>query len=410
MQQKEGVLMSLTVRDILEIDGLNEIEVIAGHLGLVKYVESVSVMDTIDISKWLKGKEILLVCGVIKNKPDICNTIVKDLAKKNISAIGCKFNTCFKHIPIEMLKQAEEYKIPLLNIPQRFSWTDIMIPIYNAIIENKTKILQEHNFLCDLLCGNMQQKEQIIKKMRFFNLEFSLEYLVVVCNIKRTLLLNEDISYETNLKDIFNDIESDIDNVFLNTIYFRNCNCHVSLIPVTERKKVINSIKYKYANIIDKYFHKNLGLLFFIGISSNYKVENIYKGYNEANIAIKLGLEIENASFIADFTQLWLYRLLLATENSNEIQESLVNTIKPLIIYDNENNTKYLSTLETYLEHGTKKAAEILFIHTNTLRYRLNKIEQIINKSLSNYDDKLELQICLKILKINNSNFAVKKI
>ncbi len=47
--------------------------------------------------------------------------------------------------------------------------------------------------------------------------------------------------------------------------------------------------------------------------------------------------------------------------------------------YDSKKNTRYLSTLETYLDHQTRpnQAAKNLFIHRNTLYQRLQKISDL---------------------------------
>ncbi len=67
--------------------------------------------------------------------------------------------------------------------------------------------------------------------------------------------------------------------------------------------------------------------------------------------------------------------------------------------YHSENGGNLLETLEAYLENGcnAKLTARKLFIHYNTMLYRLEKIQQILGMELENTDNRLQLQVALKL-------------
>ena len=58
-------------------------------------------------------------------------------------------------------------------------------------------------------------------------------------------------------------------------------------------------------------------------------------------------------------------------------------------------------TLEAYLMHdcNANATAESLFIHRNTMRYRLDKIRHILDIDLSELSECLELKLAFAILK-----------
>jgi DNA-binding PucR family transcriptional regulator len=70
--------------------------------------------------------------------------------------------------------------------------------------------------------------------------------------------------------------------------------------------------------------------------------------------------------------------------------------------YDRQNATELLLTLEKYLlnNRSISKAADELFIHRNTINYRLNKIEKITNISLNDMSDHLHLLLSCIVLRI----------
>lgn len=69
--------------------------------------------------------------------------------------------------------------------------------------------------------------------------------------------------------------------------------------------------------------------------------------------------------------------------------------------YDQENGTELLLTLETYLLHykSLKSAAEALYIHRNTMTYRLGCIEKIASISLDDPRERLHLLLSCIVLR-----------
>lgn len=397
--------MTINVRELLEIKELNSIKIVAGHSGLEKPIEYVNVMDTVNITNWLKGKELLLVCGVFKSEPNICKNIIKNVAKKNVSAIGTKFKTCFGSIPVEMIEQSNKYSIPLLDIPSEFSWTDIMAPVYNAIINKKTKLMERYDFLYDLIYGNITSRELIINKARNYNWNFCPNFFIIIYSVfkqKQTAEKNIDEStYTKNKLNIMDNIEYLTINYFSNCISFKKGHSIIALLPENIPNNV-NNVKKLITEILSKANYDDNSIGISAGISRIYPIENIYIAYNEAQTAIELSSIIKGKDCVIDFNELGLYRILMSRKNDKDTRDFYSKTIEPLVLYDKENCTQYVHALEAFLEHGTKQGAEMLYIHPNTLRYRLKKIEEITGKSLDNYDDQLDLQIGLKLEKLLN--------
>jgi len=75
-----------------------------------------------------------------------------------------------------------------------------------------------------------------------------------------------------------------------------------------------------------------------------------------------------------------------------------------LIEYDKDKQSDYVKTLDIYLQNemNATRTAEALYLHRSSLLKRLNKIEKQFGIDLSDSDNRLHLQICLKLLKIFN--------
>jgi purine catabolism regulator len=103
------------------------------------------------------------------------------------------------------------------------------------------------------------------------------------------------------------------------------------------------------------------------------------------------------------YPDLSVYRLLFQLEHSPEIISFQEETLGPLLIH--EGAGELIHTLETYYEYNgnLSQAAEALFIHRNTLIYRLERIESITNLDLDNPEERLAMQLALRIYRMQGS-------
>ncbi|SNS07320.1 purine catabolism regulatory protein [Anaerovirgula multivorans] len=135
-----------------------------------------------------------------------------------------------------------------------------------------------------------------------------------------------------------------------------------------------------------------------VGISNVYKrIKNIEKMYNEAYLAALFS----NHDSIY-FNSLDTIKLLYPLKDDNEVHEYYNRTIRKLEKYDEDQGTNLLETVECYLRYNfnRKIAASKLFIHVETLRYRLNRIEEITGYSLNDTEGIFALQMGLKLKKL----------
>nr|WP_237449182.1 MULTISPECIES: helix-turn-helix domain-containing protein [unclassified Paenibacillus] len=86
----------------------------------------------------------------------------------------------------------------------------------------------------------------------------------------------------------------------------------------------------------------------------------------------------------------------------NDLADFCHPVIQKLIAYDNAHKTSLLPTLEAYLQYVDTPniAAKTLFIHRNTLFYRINRIRELFEIDLSDGDIRLKLQMTLHFLKL----------
>lgn len=100
--------------------------------------------------------------------------------------------------------------------------------------------------------------------------------------------------------------------------------------------------------------------------------------------------------------ELEVERLLLA--NSNDVLGDFVmSRIGPLVEHDLAHGTDYCATLEAYLGTGNAAhAARDLFVHYNTMKHRLARIESLLMCDLAHPRTRLELMLALHTRRLDS--------
>ncbi|WP_088189663.1 helix-turn-helix domain-containing protein [Desulfosporosinus sp. FKA] len=135
-------------------------------------------------------------------------------------------------------------------------------------------------------------------------------------------------------------------------------------------------------------------------------IDYIYKVYQEAKIALELG-HIFGLDFPCYFAEMGILKFVF-TQPAYELQEFSQRVIGDLFVYDRENGTELIHTLVTYFDARLQipECARLLFIHENTLRNRLRKIEQISGLDLHRIEHLTNLYVAWQIVKIGEQQFS----
>lgn len=119
--------------------------------------------------------------------------------------------------------------------------------------------------------------------------------------------------------------------------------------------------------------------------------------YREARQAMSMAQRLGESQPLY-FGELKVYRLLFLLEHHPELATFCQDIIGSLIEYDRAQGTDLLDTLTAYFAHkgNISQTAEALFIHRNTLLYRMERIREISGLDLDNPETRLSLELALR--------------
>ncbi|MDV6378714.1 helix-turn-helix domain-containing protein [Sporosarcina sp. GW1-11] len=141
----------------------------------------------------------------------------------------------------------------------------------------------------------------------------------------------------------------------------------------------------------------------YAGIGQVYAgLPQIRTSYLEAQTVIQTAQFLGNPSLVPfEYRELGVLRYLKTIAASNHDMNYVNKDLQKLQRKDRESQTELLRTLEVYLTTNCriKAAAEQLFIHTNTLKYRLKQITEMTSINFGDFSANCQLFIDLQLLK-----------
>jgi purine catabolism regulator len=128
-------------------------------------------------------------------------------------------------------------------------------------------------------------------------------------------------------------------------------------------------------------------------------LDGLRRSFSQAREALALVKGLFDGDRVLSFGKMTLYHLLGRLQACEELGDFYDQTLAALVNYDRGHDTQLVDTLEAFFaQHGNvSQTAERLFLHRNSLLYRLERIADITGLDLDDADDRFSLQLALKL-------------
>lgn len=270
----------------------------------------------------------------------------------------------------------------------------------NVYEENRNK------FICGILNRKINESEINENRLNEFKLDIEAEYFCIAIDLKNKASTspNSENGYVDNNKRISKLLSTEIKKCLKkDTIIVVEDKTLIVLYP-TETKEGVskNAANYIVKDILEcssKFFTNYIATL---GVSSSCSpIMKVNIPFIEAMQALKLGNKIFGSGSITHYDDLSMYRILLEMDDISRINKSMA-FIKKIEEYDQNNNTELMNTLEVYYgsNFSLKETAYKLFLHYNSISYRLKKISELTNVDITTSDGMFTLIVGMKLKKL----------
>lgn len=142
-----------------------------------------------------------------------------------------------------------------------------------------------------------------------------------------------------------------------------------------------------------------------IGVSLPFtEIETLRSHFQEALDAFETGEMLDPSNRIFTFEDYGIYVMFRTVSDREDLSRYLHPALPKLAMYDTESGTNLETTLHTYLRYScnTTDTAKALFLHRNSVIYRLRRIEELCDIDLDDTDTRFRLRLSYAISNVIN--------
>ncbi|MFI0483216.1 PucR family transcriptional regulator [Actinomadura sp. 9N215] len=136
-----------------------------------------------------------------------------------------------------------------------------------------------------------------------------------------------------------------------------------------------------------------------LGVSDTARVPDLRGIVEEARQARRLAATRNSPVCVVRHDELATHVLLLASVPDDVRQLFKVRLLDPLHAYDKVHGADLVRTLETFLQYSGSwtRTAEELHLHVNSVRYRIQRVQDLTGRDLSRLEDQVDFFLALRL-------------
>ncbi|MTW87473.1 hypothetical protein F3157_17735 [Virgibacillus dakarensis] len=267
---------------------------------------------------------------------------------------------------------------------------------------NENSRLLKNNFFADLIELRIRSEKEIVSRANYYGLKSDMESICIVCAIDAEGENYESLQlYKKNVVELHNSIydqlEDELMNAEMDATLFTKEKYFVIILQFPEYTEIEMSKVREFIETAQYNIQEGFTISF--GISNQIQqLTDIPTAYQEAVESIKSGYNSRNRGFI-NFYKTKEVKELLNTITRKDLRGLYENTLKKLAYPKTKDDLELVKTIEVYLDCQCEisEASRKLFVHRNTIKYRIKKAEEILNCSFRDPIDSLRIRVSLII-------------
>ena len=344
----------------------------------------VTIIEDVRIQKWMRGKEFLLVSTKTLSDIEDIPEFVGTLDHMRCSALAIKVTEGIE-VPADLLGEAERRRLPLFLIARDATYLDVMTPINNLLIRDERR-----SFFDALTARHLiDSPSPSLEEIQLDGVEDFRSERVIACH-SNMIPYTQSPRYE--LEELMPLIDS-LTSLFIDAAEEmaaqKLIDAHVMLADTLE----IQALLFLPASANEGAIFERIEELLSnaplpIGVSQACSCLHAHEAALQARFAFCAGdLALGPDTTIRNYRDVEFYRLVEDFVGSEETCSLFAQTDRLA------DHPQLLETLLTFfmMNEQLKPTSERLFIHVNTLRYRLEQVTKITGLDWTSTPDKIRL-------------------
>jgi purine catabolism regulatory family protein/PucR-like helix-turn-helix protein/diguanylate cyclase with GGDEF domain len=382
----------------------------------VRWVHSTELLDP---TPWLRGGELLLTTGLQLSGAKPQREFVERLAEREIAGVG--FGTGFVHkkVPAAVLNTARKLDFPLFEVPYELPFIAITERVFAQLLDERYELLQRNmagDVLAEALTGRLYPDE-LQARLRPFGIGESAAVLAFA--------VREPGTAASTLEAILERTGQHSLVALRNGLLCAVVDCEVpatpsdaavatgaldvsATLPGVTRSQAPSAPEetsasdgrdpIELAGRIRGELQSRFGEVR-AAASRPAPTHNLRRSFHEARCALEaVRLSNGSAPEVASYKDLGAFQLLLSLQDDDALASYCHSVLGPVESDEGGYGDELLRSLDIFIEQNGhwERAAQALYCHRHTLRYRIKRVEQLTGRDFSHARDRIEFWLALR--------------
>lgn len=379
-------------KDLLSLTTMSQAKVVAGTGGMERGIRWSYKAENINFEKWVHGQELLIISGPVTQRKnfDLYRTIEKAIELKMSCALLLVGENYVAQIDEKVIDLAEKNDFPLFTMPWDVPLLDFFEELGHAIAYLDDRKDIQDSLLAEIIFGNSINVHNIEHKCQQMGQDISVMEQVFVLHPED--LSNDEVrSYAEVLKGLFAKKEYPaIISCYGDRMigFMKDCSgCRQIIIEIFDEFTAFLQSEHE-------------GICYTLNIGEKCSgLSKLQKSFHETSRTNAILEHIHRVNEVVFYDQMGFYRLLMSYENTEPMKRFVDEVLGEILAYDKKNHTQLIGTMWAYFgsDCNLQRTADRLFSHKNTVKYRLQRIEQITGRDFDNRFESQELYNALMI-------------
>lgn len=387
----------ITVNEILNLTLFKKFQIVTGKEYLTNTVTAAVILEyessRIQFAGYCYGYFVLASYFFASMNPELVNNSLKKLIQKHVSGIALKMLP-EEHLPPDLIQLAKDEHVPIFTFYDEFM-EDLIININESMKTRAQYIVHEEKL--NMIMDEKNSEEEVRRIALEINPGFKNKVITATLVSKETATNLQVHTYFDKLMYHSSKMETETPWTFVKNGY--NIVL-ISSFSEDEAKNVKAMIDIKA--ILQKCgFSEEL---FYIGYDAEpVDLSKLRESVYKSKIAVKICMFLEKDYL--SYTYVGVYKYVLTVIENEIMCAEVKKKIAILENYDKQHESTLIKTLISYVNNNGDfgKTSLECFQHTNTIRYRIKKAEELLDLEENTSQEEIYLLIrCYLLMKEKN--------
>ena len=390
--------MSISLENVfVQVGEQYKMKLLAGKNGCSTSIDWVHLVEDSTVIQFLWSNDLVITLGVSFQTEETLMDCVKRLIKRHCAGLIINTGKYILEVPQTVIDYCEENDFPLITMPWEINVGTVTKDITIRCIQAQNEDRQIAQYFISAFTDPDSIENHRQELMTYFDVDG--DFSVVLIQVE-----NAHKYSDLQLQRVSARIR----------YYFENINCKYLLfwydtyLVLLANNIAIEDLYNLTQRMYNRASRKMPEYPLNIGLGSNMKdLHSVSKNYKRAKAALKASLEFKQP--IVKFNELGINKILLTMDDQDILKEIYLESLSPLLEYDEKHHTDLTNTLECYLKNNgsIQQISKEMFTHRNTVNYRVSKIKELLNTNLDNAEELFKYNLAFYIKKLND--FSIQK-